>query len=278
MTTTETRPVDECPACGKAGAVSLSNGIRLCVHCRNEWDPNDLPDVTPAPVVALRAVPDSPIVLPQQCPACGQVMTLDAGDVYHCPNEHDPEHVAYYGGAVLALDTPAPDPLASILNDPDPIGAMRAQLVGREAVVHDLAATGTIESIGDDGNARVVFGSGYFVEVGPDDITLTELPAPTPTMDEDQQEALAATSLTIVAQIIRAGQACFVIEDGVRVVGPSPNGYLPDDPDVLPMLEWGAAYTVASLVEAWGITDEQLEATATSFDNAADAARKATEQ
>lgn len=48
----------DCPKCGKADSIDLDNGERLCLNCRNEWDPHRahaLPAAAFAPQAATLA-------------------------------------------------------------------------------------------------------------------------------------------------------------------------------------------------------------------------------
>ena len=251
-------------------AVALSDGHRFCTHCQTEYDPATVV----ANVVALDpgapVIDPLPITLPQQCPACGQVMPLGADDIYHCPNERDADHVTYYGGAKLRVvpaptsDGYGPDELS------EQIGTARAMLVGAEVVVHDLAA---VRHGRPDRRRRLRMGDvrqrfrGHAVL--PDDFSLIEPAAVVPAVDDVTQVALAVTSWQIVAQIVRAGQMTLVGAGEDRTIGIPPNGWLPDDACAIPMVESGAAYAVATLATVCGITDEQLAAVADSFDKAA---------
>lgn len=270
--------IDDCPVCGRDQWVALSGGRRICLGCRHEWDPADVPDNVVAITPGEFMPPIPQIDIPQQCPACGLVMPLGADDVYHCPNEHDEAHGTFYGGAKLrGVGTP-PEPFYGPDDLAGQVGQARRLFVGRDVVIHEFEQTGTVVGVDDDGQAVVEFGSGFTVWCTPDEFSLVDEPEQVAVVPDDQQAALAATNLQVVAQIVRAGAATLVEEDGARVLGIPPSGWLPDEAGVMPMVEWGAAYAVAIIADQLGMSNEDLETLARGFDDAARAAKEATGQ
>lgn len=150
----------------------------------------------------------------------------------------------------------------------------RAKYVGRAVVYFDAGARGVCTAIDDNGLATIEFGSGFQVEAWPDEFDLLDNEGPSDAVVRE----LAATDLQVATIIMRAAAETLTIEDGKPRIGLAPDGYLPDDPDVLPVVEHGAAYAVVVLALTAGITPEDLVKASDVLEEAARAAKEATER
>lgn len=155
-----------------------------------------------------------------------------------------------------------------------PVTAARSRYLGCEVMVHEVDAVGVITEIDDAGMSTVTFGSGFYIVCAPDEFTVTDAKV----IEDETITALATTDMAIAAQVLRAGAATIEDHDGVRHLTLAPDGWLPDEPGVMPVVEHGAAYAIATLATTHGIATEDLLAMADLLDNAADAAKGATTQ
>lgn len=246
----ETWPVAQCPKCLHAESVALNDTTRLCLEpdCRHEWDPT----VTVAPLAqAPIPVPDSHKLVAVPAPPLEAEWNPNA--------DYPPDFVA-------SVD---PDDTSDLVIQ---LARARELFVGRDVVCHDLEVTGTVESVDDDGRAHVVFGSGYFVDLTPDEFSLVEVPD----VPDTVMGMLADIDMQVAAQVIRAGAAMLIGPDGAREYGPPPEGWLPEEAEAIPVFEHGASYAIAIVALQFGMPTDQLVSIATMLDDAATAAREAT--
>lgn len=219
----------------------------------------------------------------ERCPSCEQEssVTLAAGGrlCLNCRHEWEPGETtgplasegstfAATSSTTLAVvpDPPAPTDLAG------QVAAARAEYVGRDVIVHELEAAGTVLGVDDDGQAVIEFGSGYHVWCTPDQFSLVEQP----NIADEVIAGLLAVDYSIAAQIVRAGASTLTGDGDSRRIGMPPDGFLPDDGDVIPVVEHGASYAVALIAFTYGVSNEHLARIATELDNAAEAAKEAT--
>jgi len=245
-------PVDQCPACLHARSVALDAGGRLCLNCSHEWDPTTT--TGPLAVTVDPGAADM-IVVPLATP---DIATIG-------PAEQINEATATARAAAKAAP---PADLAAM------VAAARAAYIGQTVLYFDAQAEGVVSEVDDTGLVTIDFGSGYSVQVYPDEFSLV---APA-TIHDATVAAIAEIDLVIGAQIIRAGVAAFATPEPHRTIGVGPEGWLPDDPDARPVIEHGASYAIAALAMACGITNAELLRVADSLETAASAAKEATEQ
>lgn len=219
----------------------------------------------------------------ETCPNCQKSSSVeldsDARLCLECRHEWAPSSVT---AEMFAHPVPrfaeAPTDLAAV-PEPAPSGATagpvtaaRSRYLGCEVMVHEVDAIGTITEIDDAGMSTVTFGSGFYIVCAPDEFTVTDARV----IEDETITALATTDMAIAAQVLRAGAATIEDHDGVRHLTLAPDGWLPDEPGVMPVVEHGAAYAIATLATTHGIATEDLLAMADLLDNAADAAKGAT--
>lgn len=241
-----TWPTEQCPKCREATSVELDARLRLCLHCRHEWEPAKTfgPIEEPAPDGAGSAF----------CSECG------------APDSEPHMLTCIYSPQLqLVPDQPTDYP-------PDELYAQavqaRSTYLGAVVSCPAIGVRGTIVEITDDGWALVDLGHGHQIDVGPDEFVPIEMDV----IPDETIAAIVTTDLTVAAQIIRAGAETIEEHDGGRRLTLAPDGFLPDDPDVMPVVEHGAAYAVALIATQYGISTEQLHNIAEMLDTAAQAA------
>lgn len=212
----------------------MTDGTRLCLDCRNEWDPATVP--------ALRAVPEPP---PEY-----------AGTPWP-PGNGDPASTA------ATADPAAAD---SVLGPPESVVAADAAqaaldaLVGHEAVLEGGQVV-TVLAFPDDDHVTVQAASGDRFDVAWSDVERTVEPAAPagPVLVEVPDEtavALARVNMAVAGLALRAGLASLAGEyPDAQLITP-PTGWLPDDADTMPVVEQGTAYAVAFLIHAYRLDRE----------------------
>lgn len=219
---------------------------------------------------------------PNMCPKCRSTSGTDLGDgirlCFNCRWEWDP---ATTTGPIVEPLTVVPDfdgttaPVAAVVEAlqqrDDPLAVIRSNYLGCEVVVNEFDAPGTITEVDDDGFVTVEFGSGYSVRCAPDEFVVTDAQV----IADETIEALGTTYLTVAAQVLRAGAATIAGDGESRRLAVPPDGWLPDDPDVMPVIEAGAAYALAALALTAGIANDDILSMADMLDEAAGAAKGA---
>lgn len=244
----QTWPTEQCPKCREATSVELVPGERLCLHCRHEWEPAKTfgPIEEPAPGGAgfLASEPGAPT-----SDATGALVTIDAPPLAAVPDQPQ--------------DYPADDLYAQAVH-------ARSVFLGAVVSCHALGVQGVVTEISDDGWAIIDLGNEYEVIVGPDEFDPVNLDV----IPDETIAAIVTTDLAVAAQIIRAGAETLTESDGARRLTLAPDGFLPDDPDVMPVIEHGASYAIAVIATTCGIPTEQLRSIATMLETAAQAAER----
>lgn len=165
----------------------------------------------------------------------------------------------------------APEYVKGLDSFDDYLHEARSRLLGAKAVYHEAGAEGIISEVTDDGYAILTFGSGFYVELLPNEFTVVEADV----IPDDKITALATTDMSIAAQVLRAASATIETVGEVRRLTLPPGDWLPDEPGVMPVVEHGAAYAVAIVALECGVSSEQLVSMADMLDNAATAAEGA---
>lgn len=181
------------------------------------------------------------------------------------------------------VDTPtdagvSSPPALQAVPDPRPLDSFdaylaeaRSRLLGAKATYHDAGVDGTITEVTDDGYAILTFGSGYYVELLPNEFTVVAADV----IPDDTITALATTDMNIAAQCLRAAVATLESVGTERRLSMPPEGWLPDDAGAMPVIEHGAAYAIAYLALQYGVATDDLTSMADMLDNAATAAEGA---
>ena len=226
-----------CPYCGADALIDLTERV-LCGNCRKEWAADSPPSVLDAGRelvgdidTALAGIDLDATVRPEAMP---NTETLD--DVLGAPDD-----VAAADAGQAALD----------------------ELIGTQVVLEG-GQVATIVDFPDDDHIRVEFRSGDDViewrNVDMGDVVRSVLPAPEQVdVDEPTAEALARANATVAILALRAGLATLDFgTDPVGIIQP-PDGWLPDDPGMLPTIEQGVAYAVAVLVAGLHLPADLVE-------------------
>lgn len=237
---TDAPTVTACPTCTSTNAVGLSDGTLLCLDCRHEWNPADVPVSRPVPP------PTRPVPVPS--PAA----TTDRKAVARPP------------GTSVDTDTVAgPD-------DDDAGGPAVAvsleELVGTDVVLEG-GQPATIVGFPDDDHMEVIVGEGSDTErfevVGFNDVERSiTAPPPEVAVSDETAVALAQVNMAVAGLVIRAGLASIAGEYPDAQLLTPPTGWLPLDTEALPALEQGVAYAVAFLIHAYSLDREQVGAIA----------------
>lgn len=223
-----------CPDCGADHSLPLTDG-RLCLDCRNEWDP----------------------------------ATVDWSTL---------RHVAP-GAVEVAVD--------AVLQPPDDVQRARdAQaavdaLVGREVVLEGGQHATIVELIDDDW-VRVALDDGREEAVTWDTIQRTiESPGSSRVevdLPDDVAAGLAGTAVRMASLVLEAGASTVTDSPDGPTIGTPPQGWLPAETDIMPMVEMGAAFAVATMIVTLGIPAEEVVRIAHGWRNNADKAETETDE
>lgn len=202
---------------------------------------------------------------PEQCPQCLVANSVELTDDLRlclaCRHEWHPSVTD--GPLTDSTTAPGPVGVPALVVVPEvaeaadieaQVARARSMFVGATVVVHDLEVEGTIVEVHDAGTARVEFGSGYYVDVYPDDFSVVE-PAP---IDDRTAQIMAETYLAVAAQVVRAGAETIEERDGTRRLTLAPSGWLPFKGDEIPVVEHGASYAVAVIATLYGMSKQDL--------------------
>jgi hypothetical protein len=179
------------------------------------------------------------------------------------------EHVAVN---TTPAQTPADDVLPAAPDLAAQVAAARAMLTGKTVLYFAEGIEGVVLDVFDTGYAAVEFYPGLILDLLPDEFT----PIVDSGIPDDVVTALGAADLQAAAMTVRAAVTTIVTDMGHRRLGIPPAGWAPADLDALTIIEHGAAYAVAVVVLAAGLPTEQLSDIATMLDDAATAAKGAT--
>lgn len=219
-----------------------------------------------------------------QCPACRESSSVELDEAHrlclNCRHEWAPAETT---GPLV--DTPivapaVPTPALAVVRTPpaspalaDVLDEARDRFVGRDVIVHELEVSGTVDRIDHEGRMVVVFGSGYEIEVDPDDVTLIGIAD----IPDELVTAIASTDLSVAAQVLRAGAAAISEQGERRTLSMAPDGWLPDEAGIMPVVEHAASYAIAILATQYGIATDDILSIAEMLDDAAGAAKGAIE-
>lgn len=153
----------------------------------------------------------------------------------------------------------------------DPLTAARSRFLGATVRIDSLDVEGVVSEISDDGYMWVTLADGYDCPCLPDEFTVVDGAV----IPDETIVALATTDMAVAAQVIRAGAATITQVGDERRVSMPPDGWLPADPDVMPVIEHGASYAVAIIATQCGVSNEDLLSMADMLDEAAAAAKGA---
>jgi hypothetical protein len=229
-----------CPTCTSTNGVPMTDGTRLCLDCRTEWNPAESPPLRVAPTRA----DDGGEVTPEVAPPA------------QLPNatEGAPHEAESAEAAPTAIDTAE-------------AGEAALEALVGTMVILEGGQLATIVDFPDDDHVRVYVGS------DPDDLTtevvslgdvVRSVDAPPPVADvpDETAAALAKVNMAVAGLVIRAGLSAIAGEyPNAELITPA-TGWLPLDTEGLPAVEQGSAYAVAFLVHAFSLDREIVGAIA----------------
>lgn len=220
-----------CPECNAADSIDLAGGLRLCLQCRNEWNPAHVQATPPPP-------PAPTLVLNERGETVAAILHSDtADDVLRGPAD-DEAHEAH-----------------DEVHDDDDDEA--SEYLGQWGVTNDTDtlylcigtyASGVVDLQAENGNVRT----------GVDPAGLTWYGDEPPTLrahdgaDDDTSEPLVGVIATIASLVLTTGVAS-VGDDEDRTLLNPPTGWLPSPASDIPEAEQGAAYAVAILVRTFNL-------------------------
>lgn len=153
------------------------------------------------------------------------------------------------------------------------VAKARDRFVGETVLYWEENVEGVVLEVADDGYCKVDFG-GLELDLLPDEFSLV---VDDDAIDSAVMTAIGAVQLQIAALTIRAAIETFVERDSGRQLGWPPEGWLQVGADIPPVVEHGAAYAVAALALQAGYTNDQLSSVAEMLEEAAAAAKEATQ-
>lgn len=218
--------VPTCPECHKADAVDLSSGQWLCLSCRNEWNPADVPPERPSV--------DS--ILGQGDPELPGIDTDPAGGHWASWTEREPTLAAESSEGPDGPTEPPSDWSGLFVRDT--LHPERGLLL----VVADDDGVSLEVQGADQGGSWITERANCSVVPEPDE----GLAAPEPPVDNNN-EPLAPVILAIAGLALEAG-ADSVGDDDERTLYAPRIGWLPPPCDGVPEAEQGVAYAIAILV------------------------------
>lgn len=215
-----------CPKCLHTNTMVGAAGVGRCFDCMYEWDP--------ATEVALAPLDVGPFDMPSELEVFGppaDVPPLTTAEV-------DAETVDDLKRFIAALDVDGVDGMDTLIG-----GTARLE-GGQLGTVVSFPSIDSVEVVLNDGRTEIV----DFSDV--ERITPRALdiePAPE-TASVDDYAAEVQMAITLAELIVKAGIAS--VEGSGADVHPvaPPVGYLPDDPDLLPVIEKAAAIAVGMLI------------------------------
>lgn len=236
MTTTETG-LPPCPQCGKADSIDLDDGKRLCLICRNEWNP--------ATAVYHEGFAPLPILVP----------TDERGDILeilHAPTAED-----VLGPPTVPWSTQ--DQLQAYIETTGDVTADWTEKWVRTAGGDVLLV---LEDMGD--------GMFYGADVGGDEYQLQKADVtylgdepigPGETVAESptgEDEPVYPAILAVAGLALTVGLEA-VSEDPEEGFTHARIGWLPPPANQIPEVEQGVAYAIAALIRIFGIDRAEVE-------------------
>jgi len=227
----------ECPRCHWLQGVDLTDGIRLCFNCRNEWRPADVA----ADELVLGAI-------------LGYVTWEDYAIGETAAGRLAPQHPA--AGPPAGGDQASPSPVAA---GGDPLLGLKVQLVGKRATWAQGEGAGVIYDLDDDGNALVHGDDGIDYTLDPDELDPVEDVPEVIELDAEQAAELGALQKLYAAAALKAGLATLAPEGAPFQWLTPPTGWLPTDPETWLGVELGIAYAVAVLIDHWELDRSMVQ-------------------
>lgn len=235
MTTTND-VTSACPSCGRADSIDLSDGTRLCLNCRTEWDPKH--------------------------PATMQ-LGIDARDELDTEDRIDTAEILR---ATTAADVLGPDlspeetwrdhmGLQLVETEPSPLLGLFVTLPPDHAVEWLV--------IEDDGGALVKLRDSTGTETLVDrdmlalDVRYDDDDEGTTDATPSDDEPIVGVIASVASLVLTVGAEAVADDDDRTLLNPR-IGWLPPPASDIPEVEQGAAYAVALLIKLFGLDRQQV--------------------
>lgn len=227
-----------CPECGDGDTMHTADGGALCFACRHEWNP--------AEVVAI------------PLDRLGVTAVLTVADVLGPPAGIDD----------LIIDTPTVDD-AHVWGtddeaDDDTAQARMDALVGGTATLEGGQYARVI-AFPDADHVIVELAGGEQVTVNFADVDRIMPPTPARQLDVDPEDVAVAQAVAdgvtnIAGLLIKAAVASIVGEGDTAQIVNGPEGFLPAEPEMFPIVEQAAVHACATLIVMSGLDPAALVA------------------
>lgn len=235
MTTTQSN-VTTCPQCDAADSIDLAGGLRLCLQCRNEWNPRDVKPKPVAPVV-VSPPPDEDATRVAAILAAGDaedvltpyLIDLATGDQLHVDEDDDYAMAGYLGTWCVDEDT-------------DEVWLC----IGTNS-------SGTVDLQKANGKVRVGVDPSGVVWIAEADLHLYGV-----TSDTDDDSGPMVNVIATIASLVLTTGVASIADDEDRTLLNPPTGWLPPPASDIPEAEQGAAYAVAILVRTFNLDTEAV--------------------
>lgn len=228
--------VNACPECHAADSVDLSDGVRLCLSCRTEWRPADVPADHWAANRSAEFEVGDPI------------------DIERILNAATPAEVVDYVPDSVVLDARAAfDARALAANPADWAGMFARTASGLVVVVTVDDGTDTLVGVTSAGD-EVTFFRADATYLG--DVVDA---AGNPVASDNEYDAgpMMPAILAVAGLCLTVGLDCVSPEEGGPLTNPR-IGWLPPPCDEVPEAEQGCAYAVALLVRTFGLDHDAV--------------------
>lgn len=269
-----------CPTCRRENTMVAADGMALCFDCRHEWNPRA--------VTALPGPPLAPAPIPPGLPA-----TIGPNAAGAAPGALGSESVPFdverrtdgTDSPPDATPAPADDPFAegrkiaaeaTALADAEMVAEIENIIDESNASADEMLAAmlggvatleggqiGVVLGFPDDDHVTIELRNGEIVNVDYGDVESIVMAERSPVaasvdVDDDTAGAIAQADMTIAGLILKAGVATVRGVGDTAELGTPPEGYLPADADMFPIVERGAATAAALLIMVCQVDTDAL--------------------
>lgn len=246
-----------------------ADGNALCFACRHEWNPAQVvaiprPTVEPAPTATVDRPPGK--LLPDD-EHWRDATAETVADVLGPPAGYIPDELARARETIDELDAAAADV------DADDAQALLDSMIGGTATLEGGQYARVID-FPDEDHVLVELSGGeqVTVELGDVDRIMPPAPAADPELDaaaEAWKVALAAGVSTMTMLMLKAAVAAVDVDDDGARLGNIPEGFLPSDAEMFPIIETAVVHALASLIITYGIDPAAILASVDAYEASA---------
>lgn len=232
-----------CPACGRDDAIDLDSGDKLCLNCRNEWNPRVAATTTQV------AVPP---------PVLDADDRIDVADILAATSIEDVLAPALTGEELMR------DHGMHVVHLPK-----ADDLLGKFVECDQDGRVGLVAATEGDSHIEVEFDTGGRLWLAVHDVTVMPDDYEPTTSEEgnegDADNAPHVPTIATVASLVLVVGCEAVADDEERSLLNPRIGWLPPPASDIPEVEQGAAYAVATLIRFYGLPKEEIMAMAASL-------------